>query len=185
MGININGAPNKLSKGEHLKTLDGTLAVADGGTTPKVHEGWMWDLTVPGNNDHDFYVVTSAVAVLVHNCPAGGSRAGGGSGGFMRRIFGKSASEPVGPNATVGDLRGLEPGNELDPAKAGSLASLSDDELLAAARQTQLPDAMFKYPGENTLVNGNHRMAELPQRAADPNSSVTYDSPIFISGFGG
>ena len=49
MDINMNGAPNKLSKGEHLKTLDGTLAVADGGTAPKVHEGWMWDLTVPGN----------------------------------------------------------------------------------------------------------------------------------------
>jgi hypothetical protein len=42
-------------QGEHLKTPDGSLAVADGGTTPKVHDGWMWDLTVPGNNDHDFY----------------------------------------------------------------------------------------------------------------------------------
>jgi hypothetical protein len=28
-----------------------------GGAAPKVHDGWMWDLTVPGNNDHDFYVV--------------------------------------------------------------------------------------------------------------------------------
>jgi hypothetical protein len=28
----------------------------------------MWDLTVPDNNDHDFYVTTSVVAVLVHNC---------------------------------------------------------------------------------------------------------------------
>jgi hypothetical protein len=32
----------------------------------------MWDLTVPGNNDHDFYVIagsgeTGAVPVLVHN----------------------------------------------------------------------------------------------------------------------
>jgi hypothetical protein len=58
----------QLSKGEHLKTPDGTLAVADGGTTPKVHDGWMWDLTVPGNNDHDFYVAVAATAVLVHNC---------------------------------------------------------------------------------------------------------------------
>ena len=40
-----------------------------GGTVPKQHDGWMWDLTVPGNNDHDFYVVvTTATAVLVHNC---------------------------------------------------------------------------------------------------------------------
>jgi large repetitive protein len=27
----------------------------------------MWDLTVPGNNDHDFYVGAHATAVLVHN----------------------------------------------------------------------------------------------------------------------
>jgi hypothetical protein len=70
-----------LKKGEHLKTPDGSLAVADGGTTPKVHDSWMWDLTVPGNNDHDFYVLAgahvdsyvssyagiSASAILVHN----------------------------------------------------------------------------------------------------------------------
>jgi hypothetical protein len=40
----------------------------------------MWDLTVPGNNDHDFYVVTSLnagvkpldpIAVLVHNSELG------------------------------------------------------------------------------------------------------------------
>jgi hypothetical protein len=32
----------------------------------------MWDLTVPGNNDHDFYVEVAAASVLVHNdsCPA-------------------------------------------------------------------------------------------------------------------
>jgi hypothetical protein len=34
----------------------------------------MWDLTVPGNNDHDFYVAAAlgTVPVLVHNsdCPA-------------------------------------------------------------------------------------------------------------------
>jgi hypothetical protein len=48
---------------------------ADGGTTPKVHDGWMWDLTVPGNNDHDFYVLPAQVAsqriddVLADNVP--------------------------------------------------------------------------------------------------------------------
>jgi hypothetical protein len=62
-------AANKLSKGERLKTPDGTLAVADGGTTPKVHDGWMWDLTVPGNNDHDFYIAPAggSTSILVHN----------------------------------------------------------------------------------------------------------------------
>lgn len=28
----------------------------------------MWDLTVPRNNDHDFYIDTVAAAILVHNC---------------------------------------------------------------------------------------------------------------------
>jgi hypothetical protein len=59
---------NRLKKGEHLKTPNGQSAVVVGGSTPAVHEGWMWDLTVPGNNDHDFYVVASgSTAILVHN----------------------------------------------------------------------------------------------------------------------
>jgi hypothetical protein len=57
----------KLRKGEHLKTPHGTVATADGGTTPKDHDGWMWDLTIPGNNDHDFYVAAGTVLILVHN----------------------------------------------------------------------------------------------------------------------
>jgi len=35
--------------------------------TPAAHDGWMWDLTVPGNGDHDFYVVAGSTPVLVHN----------------------------------------------------------------------------------------------------------------------
>jgi hypothetical protein len=57
----------RLSKIEHLLTASGTVAAADGGTTPRDHDGWMWDLTVPGNNDHDFYVQPGATAILVHN----------------------------------------------------------------------------------------------------------------------
>jgi hypothetical protein len=59
---------NKLSKNEHLKAPGGAAVTVVGGTTPKVHDAWMWDLTVPGNNDHDFYVVGTVAAVLVHNC---------------------------------------------------------------------------------------------------------------------
>jgi RHS repeat-associated protein len=59
---------NRLSKGEHLQTPGGTTAVAEGGAIPKVHNGWMWDLAVPGNNAHDFYVQAGSASVLVHNC---------------------------------------------------------------------------------------------------------------------
>jgi hypothetical protein len=71
---------NKLSKGEHLKASNGQVVTAEGGTTPKDHDGWMWDLTV--QDDHDFYVepatvlqssrvVPTTVSVLVHNCGSG------------------------------------------------------------------------------------------------------------------
>jgi hypothetical protein len=59
----------KLKKGERLLTPGGAQATADGGTVPAQHAGWMWDLTIPGNNDHDFYIDIAATAVLVHNCP--------------------------------------------------------------------------------------------------------------------
>ena len=58
-----------LKPGMHLKTPDGQSAVVVGGSVPAAHDGWMWDLTVPGNNDHDFYVLTmvNGTPVLVHN----------------------------------------------------------------------------------------------------------------------
>jgi hypothetical protein len=66
---------NKLSKNEHLRASSGATVTVVGGTVPKQHDGWMWDLTVPGNNDHDFYVVVTTASVLVHNdsCPMIGS----------------------------------------------------------------------------------------------------------------
>jgi hypothetical protein len=38
---------------------------------PKAATGRMWDLTIPGNNDHNFYIDVVSAAVLVHNteCP--------------------------------------------------------------------------------------------------------------------
>ena len=62
-----------LRHGTHLRTANGSLATAIGGHDPKAATGWMWDLTVPGNNDHDFYIQTATAAILVHNedgpCP--------------------------------------------------------------------------------------------------------------------
>jgi hypothetical protein len=70
----------QLKPGMHLKTPDGQPAVVVGGSVPAVHDGWMWDLTVPGNGDHDFYVepagnggntydvAAATTAILVHNC---------------------------------------------------------------------------------------------------------------------
>jgi hypothetical protein len=29
----------------------------------------MWDISVPGGHDHDFYIDTTIATILVHNCP--------------------------------------------------------------------------------------------------------------------
>ena len=58
-----------LKYGTHLRTPDGgDAATVAGGWIPRQARGWMWDLTIPGNNDHDFYIDTTAADVLVHNC---------------------------------------------------------------------------------------------------------------------
>ena len=63
-----------LKLGTHLRTPSGSdNATVLSGRVPRQSTGWMWDLTVPGDNDHDFYVLatgpfrTTAPAVLVHN----------------------------------------------------------------------------------------------------------------------
>ena len=47
---------SNLKPGEHLKTPDGASVTVVGCTIPEQRDGWMWDLTVPGNNDHDFCI---------------------------------------------------------------------------------------------------------------------------------
>jgi hypothetical protein len=60
-----------LKYGDHLRTPGGhKIVTANGGWTPRGHDGWMWDLTI--TSDHDFYVQAATAAVLVHNCPTGG-----------------------------------------------------------------------------------------------------------------
>ena len=57
-----------LKYGTHLRTPDSSdTAVVTGGWVPSQRDGWMWDLTVPGNNDHNFYIDTTVGSVLVHN----------------------------------------------------------------------------------------------------------------------
>jgi len=59
-----------LRYGTHLRTPAGGTATVLGGHAPRHRAGWMWDLTVPGDGDHDFYVQVADTAVLVHNCPS-------------------------------------------------------------------------------------------------------------------
>ncbi len=57
-----------LKYGTHLRTPSASDdAIVVGGWVPRQRAGWMWDLNIPGNDDHDFYIDTDASDVLVHN----------------------------------------------------------------------------------------------------------------------
>lgn len=167
--------PNRLGDLSHppirpSKLLDGRLLVA----APVMPFGQAAEIPA---RPHTYYVLAGNTPVLVHNCPAE-------KPGFFKRVFGKkeAAPEPA-PNATVRDLRGLESDGGYDPIKHGVMKSISDTDLIAAAQQTRPPHVMSLYEGENTLMNGRHRMRGLLGRVDDPNSIITDDTPIFILGF--
>jgi hypothetical protein len=44
--------------------VDGQSAVVSAARSRPPRDGWMWDLTVPGNNDYDFYVAVAAFTEL-------------------------------------------------------------------------------------------------------------------------
>jgi Pretoxin HINT domain len=116
--------------GSHLRSPNGVGAVALGGWVPRQHDGWMWDLTI--QDDHDFYIDTTVAPVLVHNCGGLIGRARGAyteakrlanvsRAWFNNRALANSlGGVPPEPNATVGDLLDMVPGN---PQRADKLAA--------------------------------------------------------------
>jgi hypothetical protein len=101
-----------------------------GGSTPADHDGWMWDLTVPDNNDHDFYVEptavlspslagSAAVAVLVHNesCPT--ARFAVGADGTTEDLANDLLHPGGSPIGVAGSNPGIrEIGGDLSDAQA-------------------------------------------------------------------
>jgi RHS repeat-associated protein len=120
-----------LTPGTHLKTPDGQPAVVAGGSVPAGHDGWMWDLTI--QNDHDFYVVvTTTVAVLVHNCPVA---SGGG-------IPASSADVLRDPQALEG----------LTPSQIDDLARNAGYDILPGKAGAANPATRYYMPGTNGSV---------------------------------
>ena len=74
----------------------------------------MWDISVPGGGDHDFYVDTAAAAVLVHNCPIGSSESWGNSDSLAGHFaahgadFGASSAEDYANQASEFFQRGIQ-----------------------------------------------------------------------------
>jgi hypothetical protein len=152
---------NHLKKGERLKTPDGSLAVADGGSTPKDHDGWMWDLTVPGNNDHDFYVQpvdgnggeaypgARSTPILVHNdsCPTISKQDIQGLYDQARALYGARGVE----DSTAAVARVWNRATQQAETWAAT-----EDPLLPAAIKDNMGDAIYKFGdghAEDTIVN--------------------------------
>ncbi|MFC7533802.1 ricin-type beta-trefoil lectin domain protein, partial [Actinoplanes sp. GCM10030250] len=164
-----------------LRTSAGTLVQITAVDRWTVQQATVHNLTV--GDIHTYYVLAEATPVLVHNCPPG----------FFSKIFGgKPEPEPTehAPNATVNDLIGIGHDNldekgkwKSDPVKVGLARSMTDDELLlSTTRPTGGEMSLLRYHDEdNYMIEGNHRMAELLKRAADPNNKrINFDTPIYI-----
>lgn len=72
-----------------------------------------------------------------------------------------------------------------DPMKRGMLQGQGDEDLLRFVFHPDDPGRSFMtIGGDGQMMEGNHRMAELISRASDPRSSICWDRPIYIRGWG-
>jgi hypothetical protein len=99
----------------------------------------MWDLTVPGNNDHDFYVLAAATAVLVHNCGGPASELASSMRSMLAQRAGFSGSgtrlivDENLPSAWASGLRAA--GYDAQSVAEMGLNGASDQELNQLAEQ--------------------------------------------------
>jgi hypothetical protein len=87
------------------------------------------------------------------------------------------------PNATVRDLGSFKPGNPQKVNKLTQATERSDADLLNSVFAPRDKQFIATNPAmSNTILQGNHRVYQLLQRADDPtNLNITYDTPIFIN----
>jgi hypothetical protein len=124
---------------------------------------------------------------------------GGGGGAALDKLSSEVSADSAGsagdqpplpgpslsPNATVGSLQDLIPGNVIDPQKFDSMFGYSDEQLLDAVNNpTDGSYLQLLRAGSNILVQGNTRAALLALRSISPDSGITLDTPIYIKSFG-
>ncbi|MGW0754820.1 polymorphic toxin-type HINT domain-containing protein, partial [Streptomyces sp. NPDC002587] len=101
-------------------------------------------------SEHTYYVLAGATPVLVHNC-----------------------------SATVQELSMAKPAHGTTESHLKPLRDLSDDDFLNAINNPS--DGEFITLNDlNTVVQGNHRVAELARRADDPNSKIQWTTKVAI-----
>jgi hypothetical protein len=87
-------------------------------------------------------------------------------------------------NAIVDDLAKLRPGNPERVGKTPGTRARSDADLLNSVFKPRDRQYIATNSDDTMIVQGNHRAAELMRRAADPASSIEWDTPIFINYMG-
>jgi Pretoxin HINT domain len=113
-----------LGHGSSLRTPAGPTAIVLSGRAPANTNGWMWDLSVPGNGDHDFYIDVANTAVLVHNCEPGEIN------GYTRHGLNQAISR---------DGVGVSP-------------SAINDAVTNPTRVIEQANGTFRYVGQNATV---------------------------------
>jgi hypothetical protein len=127
-----------LHRGDSLQAPVSTTTTVVGGSDARHASGWMWDLSVPGGGDHDFYVQTVNAAVLVHNC---GYTPAGRATDFSREEIAQLTYQHIG----AGDIAGRPSLEEIQA-------------VLDRGQPVQLPgqDAVqLEYGGVRVIVNEN------------------------------
>jgi hypothetical protein len=113
----------------------------------------MWDLTVPGNNDHDFYVDTTAADVLVHNaggvCPNQVGQAGENAAGISRNtdtinINGRARIPDEVNDTTIGAVKNV----------GYQHLSTQIQDYMAYAQQNGLKFNLYVRQGADTVLSG-------------------------------
>jgi hypothetical protein len=133
-----------LKYGTHLRAPSGSdTAVVTGGWVPAQRDGWMWDLTVPGGGDHDFYIDTTSADVLVHNCGINPNSVRFSQSSVSPNFSNGSSIEETVEGLRSGDISADDfPPIRLVEDEDGNLSTL-DNRRLLAFQQAGLSEVPF------------------------------------------
>jgi Pretoxin HINT domain len=107
-----------LPAGDLLRTPGHAQVSVVSGQAPADTVGWMWDLSVPGGHDHDFYIDVATTAVLVHNCDISNPQSfEGASRADAEQELVNNGWQDAGPTAKGDGVRWRLPGNDADQVR--------------------------------------------------------------------
>jgi hypothetical protein len=140
-------------------------------------------LAVPGLGEALIVgAVVVGAGVIVYNMADNASSGGGGDSSKDAGNSTQAAQPgavpqppPAPGSTTAGQLGDLKPLHGLDPDKMAKLRALSNDELMEAIN-SPADGGVVQVKPNGTIMNGNHRLAELNRRIRD--GSISKDVPV-------